>query len=167
MEQLQRINVPLLRSEIFLEENVDACLEHEGVVDSNHTDIGHEVPARKSSAGFGRVHNIIADEEESLEELDHPAQGCRFERLIFGEVAAKKQFCSVYDGDSAIVFAALGVVVQVLFQSECRQRAQGVKKGLYVAEPNESLVGEAIAGAVLGNVLDELWEDCFEILTGD
>lgn len=40
-------------------------------------------------------------------------------------------------------------------------------KGLYIAEPGESLFGEAIARTVACNVVDKLWEDCFEFLAGD
>jgi hypothetical protein len=36
---------------------------------------------------------------------------------------------------------------------------------LYVAEPGESLFGEAIIGAVLCDVLDERWEDGLKFLT--
>lgn len=38
---------------------------------------------------------------------------------------------------------------------------------LYIAEPGEGLVGEAIFGAVLGDIVDQFWEDGLEFCTRD
>ena len=110
VEELHEIYVVLFLPEVLLQQCVDGALEHEGVVDGDHADFGHEVPARLPSPGLRGVHDVVADEEEGLQELDHPAQRCGSEELIGVEVAVEEDSGGVDDREAAITFPAEGVV---------------------------------------------------------
>lgn len=73
VEELDHVDVALVLAKVLLEEHVDGGLEHEGVVDGNHADLGGEIPAGRASARLGRVHDVVGDEEEGLEQFDHPS----------------------------------------------------------------------------------------------
>lgn len=60
-------------SKMRAQENVYGALEHEGVIDGDHADARLAVPTRLASPGDGAVHNVVGDEEEGLEELNHPS----------------------------------------------------------------------------------------------
>ena len=70
VEELEKVGVAVLAPEVLFEEVVDGAFEHEGVVDGDHADFGHEVPAGLAAPRFAGVHDVVADEEEGLEELD-------------------------------------------------------------------------------------------------
>lgn len=73
MEKFDEVDVVLLLAEVLLQEEVDAAFKHEGVVDGDHPDLRHEVPTWVSTAGLGGVHDVVADQEEGLQQFDHPA----------------------------------------------------------------------------------------------
>lgn len=115
VEELNKINVLfLVLAEVLLQQDVDGRLEHEGVVDGDHANIRHEVPARAAAAGLGAVHDIIRNEEESLEELNHPAESGRVKELVLGQVATEQKGRGIDDRHAAVAFAADSVVVQAL-----------------------------------------------------
>lgn len=91
MEDLEKVNVVLLLTEVLLEEEVDSRLEHERVVDGDvadvllqtmdHQDVSalrsielysenvtthHFVPARLTATGDGLIHHVVGDEEVGL-----------------------------------------------------------------------------------------------------
>ena len=70
MKQLDQVGVKLFLPEVLLQQQVDTAFQHEGVVDGDHADFGHEVPAWLTAPGFGGVHDVVADEEEGLEQFD-------------------------------------------------------------------------------------------------
>jgi hypothetical protein len=74
MEQLNQIEVRRVRAKVLLEDQIYGGFEHEGVIDSNHAHAGLTVPARFSSSSDTRVHDIIADKKEGLQEFRQPAQ---------------------------------------------------------------------------------------------
>ena len=114
MEQFDEIDVAFVLAEVLLEEDEDGGLEHEGVVDGDHADLGLEVPAGLAAAGLGRVHDVVRDQEEGLEELNHPAESGRVEVLLLSEVASEEQLGGVDDGQAAVALAADDIVVEGL-----------------------------------------------------
>ena len=40
MKEFKEVNVVLFLTEMFFEEKVDCCFEHEGIVDSDSPDVG-------------------------------------------------------------------------------------------------------------------------------
>lgn len=116
LEELDEVDVGGVTAEVLLEEDEDGGLEHEGVVDGDHADTGLEVPAGLAAAGLGRVHDIVGDEEEGLEQLDHPAESCGLEILLLGQVAAEQQLGGVDNGQAAVALAADDIVVEGLFR---------------------------------------------------
>ena len=48
-----------MRSEVLLEQDEDGGFEHEGVVDGNHADVGHAVPAWVAATCDGAVHDVV------------------------------------------------------------------------------------------------------------
>lgn len=163
VEEFDEVDVGLFLPEVLFQQNVDARLEHKGIIDGNHADIGHEVPARRAAAGLGRVHDVVRDEEEGLQKLNHPAKRGRLEVLVLGEVAAKQQRRRVDDRHAPVALSAHGVVVQRLYQ-QCQsawlQRDEGTSGPAsscmhclsYFLEPCQGLVGKLVVLAVVGEV---------------
>lgn len=114
MEQLNQVYVCRVRAEVFLEESVDGRFEHEGIVDSNHSDLRLTIPTWLSSTSDAGVHNIVGNEEESLEKLGHPSQRGRFEVLLFGEGSFEEDGDGVWDRHAAITFSSDGVGIERL-----------------------------------------------------
>jgi len=67
-----------------------------------------------AAARLAAVHDVVADEEEGLQQLDHPAEGRGAEELIVAEFAVEQQLGGVDDGEAAVALAAEGVVVEGL-----------------------------------------------------
>jgi hypothetical protein len=149
VEQLHQVDVVAVLAEVLLEQDVNGALEHKSIVDGNHADVGHEVPARRTTAGLGRVHDVVRDEEEGLQQLNHPAESGGAEVLVVGEIALEEQSRCVDDRHAAVALAADCVVLERLF------------------EPCQGLSGEVVLLAVFAQVLDELREDRLELFEGD
>ena len=111
MEELNHVRVAGVAAEVFLEEYVYGGFEHEGVVDGDHADARFAVPARLAAARYGGVHYVVGDEEECLEELGEPAEGCGVEVFGWGEGAGEEVGGGVGDGEAPVAFSAEGVVV--------------------------------------------------------
>lgn len=70
---------------MLLEDNVDAGLEHERVIDGDEAHSGVAVPARLATTSDRAIHHIIADQEESLEQLGQPTQETEMRELLVGQ----------------------------------------------------------------------------------
>ena len=114
VEELDHVRVARMAPEVFLQEHVYRHFEHEGVVDRNHAYPGLTVPARLAAAGYRRVHHVVGDEEECLQEFGEPAEGCGEEVFGFVEGAGEEEGGGVWDGEAAVAFSAHGVVVERL-----------------------------------------------------
>jgi hypothetical protein len=112
VEQLHQVDVVAILAEVLLEQDVNGALEHESIVDGNHADVGHKVPAGRTTAGLGRVHDVVRDEEEGLQQLNHPAESGGAEVLVVGEIALEQQSRCVDDRHAAVALAADGVVLE-------------------------------------------------------
>ena len=66
MEEFEEVDVRRVRAEVLFEEDVDGGFEHERVVDGDSAHVGKAEPAWLATAGVGRVHDIVRDEEEGL-----------------------------------------------------------------------------------------------------
>ena len=53
---------------MLLEDEEDAGLEHEGVVDGDHAHFVLSIPTGLASPGDAGVHDVVADQEEGLQE---------------------------------------------------------------------------------------------------
>ena len=67
VEEFEEVNIIALLSEISFDEMVDRRLEHERIVDSDESNFRVLVPAWLPSASDGSVHDIVGNEEESLQ----------------------------------------------------------------------------------------------------
>jgi hypothetical protein len=114
LEELNEVDVRGVTAEVLLEQDEDGGLEHEGVVDGDHADVGREVPAGLAAAGLGRVHDVVGDEEEGLQQLDHPAERGGVEVLLLSELTSEEQLGGINDGQTAVAFAANDIVVEGL-----------------------------------------------------
>ena len=101
VEKFEEVDVGRVRAEVLLEDHIDSGLEHEGVVDGDQTDSVLAVPAGLATTGDGAVHNVIADQEESLKQLSEPAQGAEVLELLISERLFQSQ-TGVGDGETAI-----------------------------------------------------------------
>ena len=99
-------------SEVFLEEYVYRHFKHEGVIYGNHAYAWLAIPARLATTCDGGVHYVVGDQEEGLQELSEPAEGCGEEVFGFVERAGEEEGCGVGNGEAAIAFPAHGVVVE-------------------------------------------------------
>lgn len=111
VEEFEDVDIVLLLLEVLLEQQVYGAFEHEGIVDCNHSHLGHEIPARAAPTSLGAVHDVVGHEEEGLEQLDEPAQQSGVEELIVGELAVEEQLRGVDDREAAVALAAERVVV--------------------------------------------------------
>ena len=66
VEELEEVDVRRVTAEVFLQQDVDSRLEHEGVVDGDHGDAGLAVPTGLPASCEGGVHDVVRDEEEGL-----------------------------------------------------------------------------------------------------
>jgi hypothetical protein len=73
------------------------------------------VPAGLATASDGAVHNIIADQEESLEQLGEPAENAQVLELLLGQGLLKEGETGVGDGETTVKLATRGVDKQRLF----------------------------------------------------
>ena len=69
VEQFQKVDVSGMGAEMFLQKRVDGSFQYKGVIDGDHADRGHFVPARLASAGVRCVHYVIRDQKEGLKEF--------------------------------------------------------------------------------------------------
>lgn len=115
MEELKKVNIGRVGAEELLEESVDDGLEHESIVDGDHTNTILAVPAGLATAGDAAVHNVVGDEEEGLEELSHPAKSGRSKVLFLGERFVEQERDGVGNRHAAVAFSAKRVDLEVLF----------------------------------------------------
>ena len=66
VEELEKVDIIALLSKMTLNEMVNRRLEHERIVDCDEPDFRILVPARLPSAGDGRIHDIVGNEEKRL-----------------------------------------------------------------------------------------------------
>ena len=59
MEELQKVNVVFLLTEVFLEEEIDSRFEEERVIDGDESNFLVAEPAWLTTTGHARVHDII------------------------------------------------------------------------------------------------------------
>lgn len=114
VEEFEELGVVGVGVEVLFEQDVDGGFEHEGVVDGDHADFRELVPAGLAAAGLGRVHDVVRDEEEGLEEFGEPAEGSGVEEFGLVEGAGEEEGGGVDDGHAAITFPTHGVVVEGL-----------------------------------------------------
>jgi hypothetical protein len=114
VEELDEVDVGGVGLEALLEDEVDGRLEHESVVDGNETDTLLAVPAGLATASDRAVHNIIANEEESLEQLGEPAQDAEVLELLLGQGLLQEGETGVGDRETAVELATGGVREQRL-----------------------------------------------------
>jgi hypothetical protein len=114
MEELDDVDVGGVGAEALLEDKVDGSLEHEGVVDGDEADTLVAVPAGQATAGNGAIHKIIADEEESLEELGEPAQDAQVLELLIGQGLLQEGESGVGDREAAVQLPSWDIGVQGL-----------------------------------------------------
>ena len=82
MKQLDEVEVAPSLPEVLFQDDEDGRFQHEGVVDGDHADLRHAVPAWTPSARLGRVHDVVADEEERLQQLRTPSQRRRVSGFV-------------------------------------------------------------------------------------
>lgn len=52
---------------MLFKEEINCSLEHKGIVDGNHADLGLAIPTWLSSPGDWTIHDIVRDKEERLQ----------------------------------------------------------------------------------------------------
>lgn len=114
VEELDQVNVGGVGAEALLEDEVDGCFEHEGIVDGNETNTLLAVPAGLTTTGDGAVHNVIAHQEEGLEKLGEPTQDAQVLELFIGEGLLQEGKTSVGNREASVQFATGGVSVERL-----------------------------------------------------
>jgi hypothetical protein len=72
------------------------------------------VPARLTTTGDGAVHQIIADQEEGLQELGEPAQDAQVLELLVGQGLLQEGETGVGYGQTAVELATGDIDVQGL-----------------------------------------------------
>lgn len=117
VEQLDKVDVGGVGAEVLLQDDIDSGLEHEGIVDSDHAHSVLAVPAGLTTAGDGAVHHVIADQEESLEQLSKPAQSAEVFELFIVERLLQKSQTGVGNGETTVQFSTGDVDIDGLPQN--------------------------------------------------
>lgn len=99
---------------MLLQDNVNAGLEHESVVNGNEAYTVMAVPAGLTTTGDRAIHHIIADQEEGLEKLRKPAQGTQLLELLIIETGSLQSQTGVRDGETTVQLSARHVNVEGL-----------------------------------------------------
>jgi len=82
VEELDDVDIRRVGAEALLQNHVDGRFKHEGIVDGDQTDTLLTVPARQTTAGNRAIHQVVADQEESLQQLSEPAQNAQVLELF-------------------------------------------------------------------------------------
>lgn len=114
VEELDHVNVGGVRAEALLEDEVDTRLQHESVVDSDQTDTLVAVPAGLATAGDGGVHHVVADQEESLEQLSHPTQDAEVLELLVGQGLLQESKAGIRDREATVELTAGNIDIEGL-----------------------------------------------------
>lgn len=120
VEELDNVDIGRVGAEALLQDEVDGRLEHEGIIDGDQVDTLMAIPTGLAATGNGAVHKIIADEEESLEELSEPAQDAQVLELLFGQGLLQEGEAGIGDGEAAVELAARNIDVQGLDHQSVR-----------------------------------------------
>jgi len=110
VEEVDQVDVGRVGAEVGAQEDVEGGFEHEGVVDGHHAYPRLAVPAGVAPSRVGGVHDVVADEEEGLEQLREPAEGAGEFVLGGGERGGGEEGAGVDDGEAAVVFSAEGII---------------------------------------------------------
>lgn len=114
VEELDEVDVGGVGAEVLLQDNVDAGLEQEGVVDGDQTDSLVLVPAGLATTGDGAVHDVVTDQEEGLEQLGEPAQQTEVLELLIGQGLLQESETGVGDGETTVELSTGDVDVEGL-----------------------------------------------------
>lgn len=114
VEELDEVDVGGVGLEALLQDQVDGGLQHEGIVDGDEANTLVAIPAGLATASDGAVHDIIADQEESLEQLGEPAQNAQVLELLLGQGLLQEGETGVGDGETTVELATGGVGKQRL-----------------------------------------------------
>lgn len=109
VEELDQVDIGGVGAEALLQDEVDGRLQHESVVDRDKADTLVAVPAGLATASDGAVHNVIADQEESLEQLSEPAQDAQVLELLLGQGLLQEGETGVGDRETTVQLATGGV----------------------------------------------------------
>lgn len=71
LEKLEKIDIVRLVPEMHFDQAINGGLEHERIVDSDHSHFRDAVPTRLRSPRDGSVHDIVRDEKEGLKLAYH------------------------------------------------------------------------------------------------
>lgn len=116
VEELDEVDVGGVRAEVLLQDNVDARLEQEGVVDSDQSDSFVLVPAGLAATGDGAVHDVVANQEEGLEQLGEPAQQTEVLELLIGQGLLQESETGVGDGETTVELSTGDVDIEGLLK---------------------------------------------------
>jgi hypothetical protein len=114
VEELNDVNVGRVGAELFLQDDIDAGLEEESVVDRDETNSRLTVPAGLTAPGDGAIHKVITDQEESLKQFSHPAQCGEILVLLLRQRLLQQRNTGIGDGETAVELSAGNVGVEVL-----------------------------------------------------
>lgn len=104
--QLDQVEVVWGALEVLSQENVDAALDDECIIDSNHAHPRRLVPAGVAATSVGGIHDVVSYKEESLQELDGPAQNGDLFVLILGKfLFVENQLVGVNYAEAPVQFA--------------------------------------------------------------
>mmetsp|Transcript_20874 Transcript_20874/g.63854 ORF Transcript_20874/g.63854 Transcript_20874/m.63854 type:complete len:291 (-) Transcript_20874:229-1101(-) len=76
MEELHDWHIERIIPKVAAQHRVNVHLQKNAVIDGVHSDAVHLVPAQLAAPRFGGVHDVVSDQEVSLEPLDAPAECC-------------------------------------------------------------------------------------------
>lgn len=114
MEELHKVDVRGVRTEMFLENDVDTGFQHESVVDCDHAHALLAVPTGLATSSDGAVHDVVTNEEEGLQKLREPAQHAEVLELLVCQGLLEKSQAGIRNGETTVQLAARSVDIERL-----------------------------------------------------
>lgn len=114
MEEIDEVGVGGVRAEVLLKNDINRRFEQEGIVNGDQTDTFLTVPAWLTTTGDRAVHNVVADQEESLEKLGEPSQNAEVFELFLGQGLLQKSQAGVGTGKTTVQLSTGNVDIEGL-----------------------------------------------------
>ena len=116
VEEIDEVGVGGVRAEVLLKNDINRRFEQEGIVNGDQTDTFLTVPAWLTTTGDRAVHNVVADQEESLEKLGEPSQNAEVFELFLGQGLLQKSQAGVGTGKTTVQLSTGNVDIEGLLE---------------------------------------------------
>jgi hypothetical protein len=125
------------------------------------------VPAGLTTAGDRAVHNIIANQEESLKQLGHPSQDAKVFELLSAQGLLEQRETGIGDRKTTVKLATGDVHIDSLsddtIESVIHQGSRDINKMPHLLEPLEGILRKVVSLGMSQDILGQGRENSLEV----